>query len=145
MANYGRFGCDSNEELLEKMLKLLEEENPDVILVPGDIAGHDMARRLDETGPAYDYKYEEMLKTLTFVGKSIQKHFPNALILPTIGNNDTEFHYQSPNFGGNKENYYDTFFNSWFTEHKANKNLTNFNEIEQSFKKGGFYKAVISD
>jgi len=116
-----------------------------VILVPGDIAGHNVSRSLGETSSSYDYKYENMLDTLTSVAHSIQQYFPNTLILPTIGNNDTEFHYQSPDFGINKKSYYDAFFGSWFTDHQVNNQIANIREIERTFKNGGYYRVDVSD
>ena len=64
VAHFGRIGCDPPYELVETMIKMMAEENPDldVILLPGDFSGHgtslDMHKEYDEA--TKKHKYEKL-------------------------------------------------------------------------------------
>ena len=79
------------------MLEKMSTENPDlqVILLNGDTVGH--AITLDEhtsyTNEQREIAYQNVLDVLTEVGNYMSTYFPNAIVLPTYGNNDTEIHY----------------------------------------------------
>ena len=73
----------------------MKAENPDleVILVPGDIVTHTLAQPL---GKSSSNKYQQLLGTLSTVSELFEKYFSGVLVLPTIGNGDTKYHYQPP-------------------------------------------------
>ena len=73
----------------------MKAENPDldVILVPGDLVTHGLAQSL---GKSSSNKYQQLLGTLSTVSELFEKYFSEVLVLPTIGNGDTKYHYQPP-------------------------------------------------
>ena len=73
----------------------MKAENPDldVILVPGDLVTHGLAQSLGKSSPN---KYQQLLGTLSTVSELFEKYFSEVLVLPTIGNGDTKYHYQPP-------------------------------------------------
>ena len=71
-------------------MKQMKEEHPDleVILVPGDIVTH----AFPSDGPASSSltdSYQNILGVLDEVSKLFETYFPQVIVLPTIGNNDT--------------------------------------------------------
>ena len=85
----GRRGCDSPLTLLKMALEVIKSENPDldVLLVPGDFIGH--AYPLDGAKG----NYQKLIETHKMIRETLVKYFPNTMILPSLGNNDTKFHY----------------------------------------------------
>ena len=73
----------------------MKAEDPDleVILVPGDLVTHGLAQPLGKSSPN---KYQQLLGTLSTVSELFEKYFSGVLVLPTIGNGDTKYHYQPP-------------------------------------------------
>ena len=64
-------------------------------------------------------------------------------MLPTLGNNDTKYHYQ-PAFGSNKEDFYEFFDSAWFLNHSGTKEKfsnEDLKNIKSSIKSGGWYRA----
>jgi hypothetical protein len=74
----------------------------------------------------------------------IKEQFPEAVILPCIGNNDIEYHYKAPTLQ-DKYNYYGDLFNIWFTNVSANANYMKFYEIKETFMQGGYYRYDLDD
>jgi 3',5'-cyclic AMP phosphodiesterase CpdA len=96
VANFGRMGCDAPELLVTTIFENIKNSYPDldVIFVPGDIVAHKIAIEYgqpDETGA-----YQRLLGILEQVADLLIEYFPNAIVLPTLGNNDCKFHYQPP-------------------------------------------------
>ena len=60
---------------------------------------------------------------MNLIANLTHKYFPNALVLPALGNNDNYYHYQ-PDWGENAKSYYESYFKWFFIEHPANANLT---------------------
>ncbi len=69
----------------------------------------------------------------------VAKYFPNTLFLPTFGNNDFKFHYQTPSPDYQKE-FFSKLFDLWFTNNPTNKALLDLNLIKQTFMMGGYYR-----
>ena len=40
--------------------------------------------------------YETLLKVHGIISEKLASAFPNTMILPALGNNDTKYHYQAP-------------------------------------------------
>ena len=91
VANFGRFGCDPPQLLLETMFKIMKEEHADldVLLVPGDIVGHPFPEDITWGGG----NYPELLNILATVGDLFTQYFPDVVVLPAFGNNDSKYHY----------------------------------------------------
>ena len=56
LAPYGRYGCDTPPSLITMFMKKVRElsGDPDVILVSGDFATHDVAAKRGQAEPHYD-------------------------------------------------------------------------------------------
>ena len=131
IANFGRPGCDSPRLLVETMMKKMKEVNPDldVVLVPGDLVTH--ALPIGYSQHSQRDVYEKIKGVIDTVSELFETYFASAIVLPTIGNNDTEFHY-NPEVGKHKDEYYKLLVNDWFTGHTANKGLSNLSDVQTS-------------
>ena len=141
---FGQFGCDSPAKLLEIMLDelLLKDPNPDIIYLPGDFVGHGYSQ--DKTSSFSNGTYNILLDILYNVSQEIKIRFPKALIIPSVGNNDPEFHYQVPDLE-EKYSFYNFLYDTWFQDHIPNSQLKNLAEIQSTFIEGGFYRVDFSD
>ena len=101
----------------------MKDDNPDleVILVPGDIVTHGLAQDIEGSSKEL---YQQLLDTLDTVSGLFEKYFSQVLVLPTVGNNDTKYHYQPPETN-DKHEYLTDLTQWWFQNHSANKNLPN--------------------
>ena len=83
----GRFECDPPYILVDYMLTRFSESfgDVDVLLVTGDHVAHDIAPDLDEATKA-DAK--KVIANLRATSDLVKKHFPETMVLTTIGNND---------------------------------------------------------
>eukprot|EP00735_Rhodelphis_limneticus_P014162 TRINITY_DN8162_c0_g1::TRINITY_DN8162_c0_g1_i1::g.7194::m.7194 TRINITY_DN8162_c0_g1::TRINITY_DN8162_c0_g1_i1::g.7194 ORF type:complete len:491 (+),score=41.90,sp/Q55GC7/SGMD_DICDI/32.68/8e-49,Metallophos/PF00149.23/1.6e-07 TRINITY_DN8162_c0_g1_i1:36-1475(+) len=83
---YGKVGCDTPPILMESTMKAMQSLNarPHFILLTGDLAAH----KLSSWGP--DYILQAVSQTLSY----FRNAFPDAVLIPTIGNNDLNPHYR---------------------------------------------------
>ena len=119
----------------------MKQQNPDldVILVPGDLVTHGLSSdKPEEAGEMYG----RLTGTLDAVSALFQTYFSSVIVLPTIGNNDTEYHYAPPS-GPRKKEYYQTLIKDWFTVHTANQNLPELADIKSTVADGGWYRVDI--
>ena len=119
----------------------MKQQNPDldVILVPGDLITHGLSSdKPEEDGDMYS----RLTSTLGAVSDLFQTYFSSVIVLPTIGNNDTEYHYNPPS-GPRKKEYYQTLIKDWFTGHTANQSLPNLADIKSTVAEGGWYRVDI--
>ena len=101
-----------------------------MIIVPGDIVGHDISAYLGkDTDLKAEQKYQQVKDVHRQVTQLFDSYFPDVPVLLTFGNNDTKYHYQ-PAFGANRDPYYDFIFQTWFIEHPGNTTLQNLDQIE---------------
>ena len=107
--------------------------------MPGDLVTH--AFPSDRPNATQD-SYERIVGVIDSVSELFETYFSSAIVLPTIGNNDTEYHYNPPE-GKNKKGYYDELIKDWFTEHTGNKNLSNLADIKTTMAEGGWYRVDI--
>ena len=93
VANCGRYGCDTPEVLARLVLQKVKDENPDldVVFLPGDIIAHGYSHDVnyDQTTASY----AKILDITAQVADLFTEYFPHAFVLPTLGNNDTKYHY----------------------------------------------------
>lgn len=92
-APMGRYGCDPPGALIETMLDefIKSHGKQDVIFLTGDQAGHHTAMPVDD--PDYTQNtYPLLLASLAGVVAHLAVKFPDTLIIPAFGNNDTKYH-----------------------------------------------------
>lgn len=111
-----------------------ENPNPDILIVPGDIVAHQYCKGEKEN--TQSDKYEILKKTITSVASLLRDSFPHSLILPSMGNNDPEYHYQVPT-AKRKEEYYNFAYNAWFKNNELNS------QEKENFLNGGYFKLQI--
>ena len=113
LAPYGRFGCDPPVETLELLLKRMrdQETNIDLLFMPGDFIGH--AIPLAAGKPFDPSKYTYLKQVHTTISDLLAKYLPNTLIIPTLGNNDFIYHYQSP-FAEQRDDFFTFLWQNWF-------------------------------
>ena len=112
-APMGRYGCDGPTILIENMFTRMAEKfsDLDVILITGDFAAHHIAM---SSGEKDDEKtYALLLETLGYLNELIANKFPNTLVLPAFGNNDTKYH-DNPIPDKDAPFFYTYVFNLWF-------------------------------
>jgi hypothetical protein len=72
-------------------------ENPDlqVLLINGDLVGHGVPMEEEKiySDAEKDESYALLKQVLSDIAGYVRKYFPNAIVLPTTGNNDTMVHY----------------------------------------------------
>lgn len=93
----------------------------------GDYVLHGVSAKIGQ-----ESNWDELVEIITNTTKTIAAWFPDTPILPSIGNNDVEFHYQAPT-PNNSDTYYSTLYNIWFDDVMANYNYTNLTSINETF------------
>eukprot|EP01095_Lingulamoeba_sp_RSL-Kostka_P000288 TRINITY_DN1044_c1_g2_i1.p1 TRINITY_DN1044_c1_g2~~TRINITY_DN1044_c1_g2_i1.p1 ORF type:complete len:497 (+),score=90.22 TRINITY_DN1044_c1_g2_i1:64-1554(+) len=120
---YGKYGCDPPEILLNKTLEGMKEVNPNpyFILLTGDLVGHDQSSSTKQ------------LEVIVRVSNIIQEYFPKTSVFPAIGNNDL---YPDYYFSSEQPSIFTTdlanLWGIWLDEDQIN-----------SFLKGGYYSVDI--
>jgi predicted phosphodiesterase len=144
LAYFGRPGCDSSFDLIDRAMAKLAADNPDFVLVPGDLIGHAIAAKLDEglTDAQLTERYTRLRNIYKTLADLFKKHFADSVVLGAFGNNDSQYHYQ-PAFGSGKGTFYDYVYKLWFTDHPANSRLTNLVDIKTTMQEGGWYRASL--
>ena len=84
--------CDPPMELFETFLKKIESSECEIsfIIVPGDMVAHGIP--LDPADPSVG-NYDLLKQTLKTVAAYFAEYFPNLIVIPTFGNNDSKYHY----------------------------------------------------
>lgn len=77
-----------------------------------------------------------MHKTISDI---LAEQLPNTQIVPTFGNNDWLFHYQSP-AEVNKSNFYPVMFDYWFKSQPMSAGRKDLASIQETFLDGGYYR-----
>ncbi|CDW83200.1 UNKNOWN [Stylonychia lemnae] len=143
-APLGRLLCDPPADLIESFMRRINETEGqvDVILLTGDMIGHNLA-----VNPGVTDKpelYQKLLEVHSQLGQLLNKYFPNSLVLPTLGNNDCRYHYQSP-YENDKQEYYSYLFETYFLNHTRNNQIKELSEIQNTFLDGGYYRVDLSE
>lgn len=87
-APLGRVGCDTPLILLNQvLLKASSIVKPKFVLINGDSVAHMIPLQ---------YGRDSLLETLEVVIDLVSRYFPEAVILPSIGNNDVFQHSNVP-------------------------------------------------
>ena len=110
--------------------------HPDVILVNGDFAAHDIAAKRDKAEPHYDILQSVITQSFN---QHIGAIFPKSVVIPTIGNNDVMYHYEFPINEEHHNEYYGFLYNLWWNQVPGNANYTKKEEIKNSMMKGGYF------
>jgi len=86
-------GSDTNDALLESSLSEMRATTPDpaVVLIDGDFLAHQFRELFDRTAHVHDdAAYRSFVdKTIAYLALRFGETYPDATILPSIGNNDS--------------------------------------------------------
>lgn len=136
-APYGRLGCDAPKVLFDRFIdRLNQTEMPDVVFLPGDLIGHGSVLNLRQ--PYSAHAYEEVMAIHRNISQAFATKLPSALLIPSLGNNDWLYHYQSPP-EGNKTDYFSRLYDLWFA-HQHLKPVDN----ATTFLNGGYYRMDVA-
>ena len=117
----GRYGCDPPAVLIDTMLDALIKEHgkQDVIFLLGDMSSHHTAMPVDD--PSYtENTYPLLLASLTGVATHLADKFPDTMIIPTFGSNDSKYH-DNPIPVADQDFYYNFTYDLWFDLLPANR------------------------
>ncbi len=90
-APLGRIGCDPPLAATEWFLKKMSSEKFDLLVMSGDFVGHYIPLEVNE--PDQPELYVLLEQTHASIADLVYKYQPNAIFLPTLGNNDCKYHY----------------------------------------------------
>lgn len=108
----GKYGLDSASALVDTIFDDMysqydTDDSVNVIVLSGDFVMHGLAASQGETN------WDAMKDTINSVVDKVKSKFPDAKIMPCIGNNDVVNHYQAPDVT-EKDQYYTDLYNIWF-------------------------------
>ena len=137
-ATLGRPGCDSPASLVELMATRLDQldKDVDIVIMAGDFVAHGIAAHYGE--PTHGEVLREALEESLDIVKS---RLPNAILVPSVGNNDVLYHYQPPDCT-NKTEFYGYLFDLWFNQVKQNEPFAE--HAKQSMLEGGYFRMRVS-
>ena len=132
IAPLGRMGCDPPLVLFERFAKRLNESEPDlsVLFLPGDLVGHSLIINVDQ--PWNEGNYEKIMGVHGYIADILSRYLPKVEIVPTFGNNDWLYHYQSP-YDTKKTSYYQAMYDNWFTKQTTNAKRLDLPSIKTTF------------
>jgi len=91
--SYGNYGSDTYYPLFKSTLEAMKAQNkkPDMIIINGDFLCHSFQNSFQNYTGIYssDSVRKFIRKTTRFVLSMISHYFPNTLVLPVLGNNDS--------------------------------------------------------
>lgn len=119
----------------------LNHPDIDVIIVNGDFSAHGVSLKTKHGYPTRDkmlVSWSKMKKLMSNSLKVMKENFPNAAILPSLGNNDVVLHNEVPCSGTQfKNKFYKEFYEVWFPEGEWGD--IDFSRVKESFLEGGYY------
>lgn len=110
-------------------------------MMTGDFIGHNIPIEPEDEDQPELYTLLEQVQTQ--MAELVVEFMPNAIFLPTLGNNDWKYHYQSP-YESTKYEFYSLMFDNWFAKHPRNSQLPNLDQIRTTFLNGGYYRVDLS-
>ena len=83
-------------------------------------------------------------KTIAKQAELLNKYFPNAVVIPTVGNNDNKIHDYAT-FGKDKVEFYNFLYNEWITKMEGNARLRDDKSLKETFMNGAYYRVDMTD
>lgn len=142
-SSYSKYGCDPSEKLITIVLDEVQRRNPnpDIILLAGDFIAHGFSQ--NPTKKFNNQTFNELIDIHRQAMKIIRGRFGNSLIIPSVGNNDNELHYEVPGVK-EKGRWYDFLYELWFEESQSELIQQNLGLIKETFFNGGYYRIDIN-
>ena len=109
----------------------------------GDLSAHHTAMAYPQGGDTYSL----LLATHSGIVELLSQKFPDTLIIPTFGNNDSEYH-DNPIPHDDEFFFYDYIFNLWFRllpENARQMTEAQKDSIYATFIEGGYYRVDLTD
>lgn len=137
------YGEESNFTLLTTVLDSAagQDDNPAVVLFPGDILCHNFKTTFDNLYGSVDQDALEsfILKTVRFFVLQVREHFPDAPVLFTLGNNDSYAGDYDLVAGGNFLAETAALFEKQWLD-----GWVQSSDFSQNYKAGGYYTASVN-
>ncbi len=138
------YGHDSNFPLLNSALAAMQKQNPKpgFILVTGDFLAHSFQSTYAQYAPGYPDSVQSFTaNTIRFIALMFNKYFPNTVVLPVLGNNDS---YCGDYMIGAQSPFLAMFAKAWVPLQR-NHNTQTDNAFITNFSKGGYYTFALRD
>jgi hypothetical protein len=140
--DYGKYDCDTPTTLLNSMVSNLRQKYStlDLIILNGDQIAHNLFKiDLGDIGKNKQVYHD----TFALIYKMLKMGYPEATILPTIGNNDFYEHYTTPTPDSLKEQT--DFFKSLYFN-SENMDMADLNtDHDESISDGMYYSYRLGD
>ena len=138
--SFGNYGADTYYRLFKSGLQAMQSRNghPDMIIINGDFLCHDFGTTFSlQTGiQSQDSINSFIRKTTSFVCMMLRQYFPNAPVLPVLGNNDDYCgDYRIQRAG--------PFLSFFATQFQPMLHLMQSRNFTTTFSKGGYYMATM--
>ena len=148
-APMGRYGCDVPIVLIETMFEEFNRSHgkQDVIILTGDFNAHHTAMSYPYDPATDPETYSLLLAQHAGLTQLIARYFPDTLVLPALGNNDSEFH-DNPIPNDDAYFFNDYIYNLWFRLLPENvRSLSDLQkkDIYSNFISGGYYRVDLTD
>jgi hypothetical protein len=135
-------GSDANYPLLVSALKAMKQymPNPRFIIITGDFLSHNFQCNYSSYGGQYpDSARSFTAKTIQFVASMIKQYFPTAIVLPVLGNNDSDCpsHCGDYRLAPHSE-FLAMFARAWVSLQQNGNPAVDSSFVEQ-FSRGGYY------
>ena len=114
----GFYGKDAPSKLIKYVMKSIKqrESKIDAFIINGDFVEHGIA--LNNSTGNFKETWAKMKEIITNDMNMIRSEFPDASLLPSIGNNDVVVHNQVPCDSETSKEYYSELFDIWFPAKK---------------------------
>ncbi len=137
-------GNDSNYALFISALKAMQKQNPspDMIIITGDFLCHEFGTKFSSSAAMYPGTKEAFItKTINYMALKFKQYFPNTVILPVLGNNDSYCgDYKISPTGG----FLSMFAKAWVPL-QHNNNAAADAAFIRMFSTGGYYTFPLRD
>lgn len=132
------YGSDANYPLLKSVLTAMQQQRkfPAFIIISGDLLCHDFQSTYARNAPAYPDSLQAFTaNTIRFLAWMLNKYFPQTVVLPVPGNNDS---YCGDYAIAPNSPFLSMFANAW-APLLRNKNAAADSSFIAQFSKGGYY------
>lgn len=110
----------------------------DFILMPGDMVGHGIDPHREEFT---EEAWEEFQQTVQLTASLMAEAFPDTIVLPSLGNNDGEYHSSAPDESF-KSTFYGFMYDTWFANFPSNVGIAA--NVKDTIMQAGYYRMDVN-
>ncbi len=138
------YKSDSDYPLLKSALTAMQQECPQPahIVISGDFLSHNFQDNFSAYAPNYPDSLNSFIaKTVNFIASMIDRYFPRTVVLPVLGNNDSDC---GDYMIGPNSPFLSMFARAWVPLQR-NGNAAKDSSFVQQFSKGGYYTFTFNE